>query len=101
MASASMPPGLHASVAPWMKAHGVAILGGDAAQDVVPSMVEGVALPLHTLMITGLGSIFSTIRISKRSATRRRNWIGGSSCCGRTGARHRRHRFPLNAIAMF
>ena len=30
-----------------------ALLGGDAAQDVVPSMVEGIALPIHTLMITG------------------------------------------------
>ena len=65
--------GLHASVAPWIKARGVAILGGDAAQDVVPSMVEGVALPVHTLMITALGSISSTIRISKRSATPPRN----------------------------
>ena len=45
--------GLHASVAPWIKARGVALLGGDVASDVVPSMVEGVALPLHTLMITG------------------------------------------------
>ena len=47
--------GLHASVAAWIKARGVAFLGGDAAQDVVPSLVEGVALPIHTLMITGLG----------------------------------------------
>src|SRR5258705_6469379 len=47
--------GLHASVAPWIKARGVAFLGSDAAEDVTPSMVEGVALPVHTLMITGLG----------------------------------------------
>ena len=45
--------GLHASVAPWIKARGVAFLGSDAAEDVTPSMVEGVALPIHTLMITG------------------------------------------------
>src|SRR5439155_19787469 len=47
--------GLHASVAPRIKARGVAFLGGDAAQDVVPSMVESVALPVHTLMITAPG----------------------------------------------
>ena len=45
--------GLHASVAPWIKARGVSLLGSDAAEDVTPSMVEGVALPVHTLMITG------------------------------------------------
>lgn len=47
--------GFHASVAVWIKARGVAFVGGDAAQEVVPSMVEGLALPLHTLLITGLG----------------------------------------------
>jgi kynurenine formamidase len=47
--------GFHASVAPWIKARGVAFVGGDQAQDVVPSMVEGVALPVHTLLLTGLG----------------------------------------------
>src|SRR5881394_2908169 len=47
--------GLHASVATWIKARGVSLLGSDAAEDVTPSMVEGVALPIHTLMITALG----------------------------------------------
>src|SRR5262245_7093640 len=47
--------GLHASVAPWIKARGVAFLGGDVGSDVVPSMVEGVNLPIHTLLIAGLG----------------------------------------------
>ena len=47
--------GFHASVAPWIKARGVAFVGSDAAQDVVPSMVEAVALPVHTLLLTGLG----------------------------------------------
>src|SRR5499425_3703034 len=36
--------GLHASIAPWIKARGVAFLGSDAAEDVTPSMVEGVTL---------------------------------------------------------
>jgi kynurenine formamidase len=47
--------GLHASVAPWIKARGVAFVGSDAAEDVVPSRVEGSALPIHTLFIAGLG----------------------------------------------
>jgi kynurenine formamidase len=47
--------GFHASVAPWIKARGVAFVGSDAAQDVVPSMVEGINLPIHTLLITGMG----------------------------------------------
>jgi kynurenine formamidase len=33
----------------------VAFVGSDAAQDVVPSMVEGLALPVHTLLLTGMG----------------------------------------------
>ena len=47
--------GLHASVAPWIKARGVAFVGSDAAEDVMPSLVEGIAQPIHTLLITGLG----------------------------------------------
>ena len=47
--------GFHASIAPWIKARGVAFVGSDAAQDVVPSMVEGIGLPVHTLLLTGLG----------------------------------------------
>jgi kynurenine formamidase len=42
-------------VVPWIKARGVAFVGSDAAQDVVPSLVEGMALPVHTLLLTGLG----------------------------------------------
>ena len=47
--------GIHASVAPWIKARGVAFIGSDDALDVTPSLVEGVPLPVHTLMINALG----------------------------------------------
>ena len=47
--------GFHASIAPWMKARGVAIVGSDAASEVTPTMVEGVNLPVHTLLITAMG----------------------------------------------
>ena len=49
--------GLHASVAPWVKARGIAMVGSDAAEDVTPSMVEGLALPVHTLFIAGMGTV--------------------------------------------
>ena len=47
--------GLHASTAAWLKARGVALIGSDAALDVVPSLVTGINLPVHTLAITALG----------------------------------------------
>ena len=94
--------GLHASVAPWIKARGVAFLGGDAAQDVVPSMVEGVALPIHTLMITGLGVNLldnQDLESLGETAAKLNRWefmltIAPVPITGGTG-------FPLNAIAMF
>jgi kynurenine formamidase len=48
--------GYHASVGPWLKARDVAIVGADDSQDVTPSLVEGVSLPVHTLAITALGA---------------------------------------------
>ena len=39
----------------WLKARGVALIGSDAALDVMPSLVQGVNLPVHTLAITALG----------------------------------------------
>jgi kynurenine formamidase len=94
--------GLHASVAPWIKARGVAFLGGDAAQDVVPSMVEGVALPIHTLMITGLGVNLldnQDLEALGETAAKMNRWefmltIAPVPVTGGTG-------FPVNAIAMF
>ena len=94
--------GLHASVAPWIKARGVAILGGDVASDVVPSMVEGIALPIHTLMIAGLGVNLldnQDFEALGDTAARLNRWefmltINPVPVTGGTG-------FPLNAIAMF
>jgi len=47
--------GLHASVAPWLKARDVAMLGSDGVSDVMPSGVEGRVNPLHELVLVGLG----------------------------------------------
>jgi kynurenine formamidase len=94
--------GLHASVAPWIKARGVAFLGSDAAEDVTPSLVEGITLPIHTLMITGLGMNLldnQDLEALGDTAARLNRWefmltIAPVPVTGGTG-------FPLNAIAMF
>src|SRR3954463_15901139 len=94
--------GLHASVAPWIKARGVSLLGSDAAEDVTPSMVEGVTLPIHTLMTTGLGvNLLDNQDLESLGdvAARLNRWtfmltINPMPVAGGTG-------FPLNAIAMF
>src|SRR6478752_8316603 len=39
--------GFHSSIIPFIKARGVAIVGSDDASDVTPSMVDGIALPIH------------------------------------------------------
>ena len=48
--------GLHASCVRWLKARDVAILGSDAASDVRPSLVEGIAQPVHTMVLVTLGT---------------------------------------------
>ena len=94
--------GLHASVAPWIKTRGVAFLGGDGGSDVVPSMVEGVTLPIHTLLIAGLGINLldnQDLESVAETAARLNRWefmltIAPVPVTGGTG-------FPLNALAVF
>ena len=47
--------GLHASVLPWLHERNVAILVGDAVNDVQPSGVEGINRPIHQLTQVNLG----------------------------------------------
>lgn len=47
--------GFHASVAKWLKARDVAVLGSDSGADLIPSGVEGKPVPLHELVLVGLG----------------------------------------------
>jgi len=47
--------GLHASCAKWLKDRDIAMLGSDAAADVIPSGVEGVSHPVHVLMLHAMG----------------------------------------------
>jgi kynurenine formamidase len=47
--------GLHPEVAAWLEDRHVALIGSDGANDVLPSPVPGVAMPLHVLCLVGLG----------------------------------------------
>ena len=94
--------GLHASVGEWLKARGVALIGSDAALDVVPSLVPGINLPVHTLAITALGlNILDNQDLEPLGelAARQKRWqfmltVAPVPVTGGTG-------FPVNAIATF
>ena len=47
--------GLHASVLPWLQERGVAMLVGDAVNDVQPSGVEGIRRPVHQMTQVFIG----------------------------------------------
>jgi kynurenine formamidase len=47
--------GLHASCGPWLRAHDVAILGTDAAADVIPARIDGESMPIHQLTLVAMG----------------------------------------------
>ena len=47
--------GYHASVAPWLKARDVALVGSDGPQDVMPSGVQGQNVPVHVLLVNAMG----------------------------------------------
>jgi kynurenine formamidase len=48
--------GLHVSCARWLHKHDIAVLGSDAKSDVMPSGVDGVAMPIHLLVIASMGT---------------------------------------------
>jgi kynurenine formamidase len=94
--------GFHASVGPWFKARGVAFVGSDDAQDVTPSLVEGLTLPVHTLLIPGLGvHIFDNqdLEAVSETAAKMKRWefllvVAPVPVTGGTG-------FPANGLAIF
>ncbi len=47
--------GLDASCLPWLRQRDVATLGSDGVSDVLPSRVEGVTMPIHTVTLVVLG----------------------------------------------
>ena len=94
--------GLHASVVQWLKDRGVALIGSDDALDVVPSLVDGMNLPVHTLVITALGlNILDNQDLEALGdlAAKQKRWefmltVAPVPVSGGTG-------FPVNAIATF
>ena len=94
--------GLHASVLPWIKDRGVAFVGSDAVTDVMPSMVEGIRHPVHTMLIAGFGTnIFDNMDLEALAdrAAQENRWefmitAGPIPVEGGTGS-------PLNPIAIF
>ena len=94
--------GFHASIATWLKARDVAFVGSDAASEVMPSGVDGVNLPVHTLIITALGiNILDNQDLERLAdtAARLKRWefelvINPLPVTGGTGS-------PLNTLAIF
>ncbi len=94
--------GLHASVARWLKERGVAMVGGDAANDVAPAGVEGAFYPLHSLAIAAMGiHLFDNCDLEAlaQAAAQRKRWeflltVAPIPIPGGTGS-------PVNPIATF
>jgi kynurenine formamidase len=94
--------GFHASCAPWLHQRDVAMIGSDAASDVMPSGVAGVAQPVHQLIIIAMGTpIFDNCDLEAvgKAAAQRHRWeflltAAPISVPGGTGS-------PLNPIATF
>jgi kynurenine formamidase len=53
--SGAEQPGLHAACLPWLRAHDIAALGSDVAQDVHPTGVKGFSMPIHTVGLVAMG----------------------------------------------
>jgi kynurenine formamidase len=85
-----------------LHARDVSILGGDDAQDVLPSQVEGVSQPIHALCIVAMGMpIFDNLDLElvSREAEKRKRWeflvtASPAAVPGATGS-------VLNPIATF
>jgi kynurenine formamidase len=52
----SASAGLHASCARWFHQRNIALLGGDTANDAIPSRIPGVNFPLHQLLLVAMGT---------------------------------------------
>jgi kynurenine formamidase len=94
--------GLHASVAPWLHERGVAMLGSDYTNDLLPSGIEGVSMPIHLLTLVAMGMpLFDNLDLEAlaETAAEQDRWefmlvAAPLAVPGGTGA-------PLNPIAIF
>ena len=99
---ANEAPGLHASVLPWLRERGVALLVGDAVNDVQPSGVEGLRRPIHQVTQVNIGLPLVDngylLDVSREAASRERwefmiSWQISKVPGGTAG--------PFNALATF
>jgi len=94
--------GLYITCAKWLHDHDAAILGSDGAQDVHPSGIEGIAEPIHALVLVAMGMpIFDNLDLEavSKEAAKRNRWdflvtAAPLAIPGATGS-------PLNPIATF
>jgi kynurenine formamidase len=94
--------GLHSSCAKWLHDRGVAVLGGDADPEVIPSQVEGVSAPIHLLALVAMGiHLFDECDLEDlgREAAKRKRWVflftaAPLAVPGGTGS-------PINPIATY
>lgn len=94
--------GLHASCVKWLREQDIAVLGSDAASDVLPSGVDGVSHPVHLLILYSMGvHILDNCDLEALSteAARQNRWeflltTAPIPVIGGTGS-------PLNPIATF
>ena len=94
--------GLYITCARWLHSRDVAILGGDGAQDVLPSGVEGITQPIHELVLVAMGMpIFDNCDLEQvsKEAEKRQRWeflltASPAAVTGATGS-------VLNPIATF
>jgi len=94
--------GLHSSCAKWLHDRGVAVLGGDADPEVIPSQVEGVTAPIHLLALVAMGiHLFDECDLEElgREAAMRKRWVflftaAPLAVPGGTGS-------PINPIATY
>ena len=101
-ATGRLAAGLHASVAPWLRERGVAMLGSDYTNDAMPSGVEGVAMPIHQLTLVTMGMwLFDNLDLERVAevAAEQGRWefmlvAAPLAVPGGTGA-------PLNPVAIF
>jgi kynurenine formamidase len=94
--------GLHVSCAKWLHERGVAVLGGDADPEVIPSQIEGIGAPIHLLTLVAMGMpLFDECDLEDlgREAAKRKRWTFMFTAAplrvpGGTGA-------PINPMATF
>lgn len=62
--------GLYASCLPWLRQHDLAMIGSDAATDVIPSGIEGAGQPIHEVALPAFGMhIFDNCDLEALSET--------------------------------